>query len=171
MQLNSYSKDTHGAYVAANPEFIAFTHLNHIDELLGKTDQDLPWAYNATDIMSNDARVIATGLSQVFIEEAVIKGKQHLRRCFKSPLLGSGGKIMGVAGMSVPVEASILIPLTPQQNACLQALAQGFGIKKIAKNLGLSPRTVEHYLNAVKSKLNCSSRSELIVQAVMRGLI
>lgn len=170
MQLNSYSKDTQGAYVAANAEFISFTHLNHIDELLGKTDQEMPWADTAPLIMSNDTHVMKTGVSHVFIEQAFIKGKQHIRRCFKSPLMGSGGRILGVVGMSVAVEPSILTPLSPQQTDCLKELAMGFGIKKIGKNLGLSPRTVEHYLNNLKIKLGCKSRSELIVQAVMRGL-
>ncbi len=35
----------------------------------------------------------------------------------------------------------------------------------IARALNLSPRTVEHHLNAAKIKMNCLSKEELITKA------
>ncbi|HEY8659547.1 MAG TPA: LuxR C-terminal-related transcriptional regulator, partial [Hanamia sp.] len=55
--------------------------------------------------------------------------------------------------------------LTKRQEDCLFYLAQGFTIKKIAHTLSLSPRTIEHYLENIKVKLNCYSRDELIQHA------
>lgn len=52
--------------------------------------------------------------------------------------------------------------LTQQQANCLLQLIKGKSIKQIANTISLSPRTVEHYLETVKIKLNCYSRSELI---------
>lgn len=52
--------------------------------------------------------------------------------------------------------------LTQRQYDCLYWLSRGMTIKEIALKLKLSARTVEHYLETVKNKLNCNTRSELI---------
>lgn len=56
--------------------------------------------------------------------------------------------------------------LTFQQEECLFFLVKGMTIKLIAKQLNLAPKTVEHYLEATKNKLNCHSRFELISTAL-----
>lgn len=56
--------------------------------------------------------------------------------------------------------------LTKRQLDCLYYLTKGMTIKEIAKSLSLSPRTVEHYLETIKDKLNCHSRSELFAKAL-----
>jgi DNA-binding CsgD family transcriptional regulator len=43
-------------------------------------------------------------------------------------------------------------------------------MKQIAYELGLSPKTVEHYLETVKLKLKCHTRQELIEKALAIGL-
>jgi DNA-binding NarL/FixJ family response regulator len=89
----------------------------------------------------------------------------------QSPLYGHSGNVLGIHGLSIPVGEQCLIPLTNQQTACLKQLALGNTYKQIAHELGLSAKTVEHYLDAVKLKLNCQSRSDLILQAIERGLV
>ena len=61
--------------------------------------------------------------------------------------------------------------LSKQQLECLNYLATGLSIKKISQKLNLSERTVEHYLEAVKEKLDCGSRAELIWKSLALGLI
>lgn len=56
--------------------------------------------------------------------------------------------------------------LTNRQLDCLFYLVKGMTIKEIAKTLDLSPKTVEHYLDAIKIKLGCNSRSTLITKAL-----
>lgn len=51
--------------------------------------------------------------------------------------------------------------LTIQETQCVNLLLQCRSSTQIGEALGLSPRTVEHYINQVKLKLNCSSKSEL----------
>ena len=55
--------------------------------------------------------------------------------------------------------------LSARQADCLYYLTKGMTIKQIAETLSLSKRTVEHYLETVKVKLNCLSRSELVAKA------
>jgi DNA-binding CsgD family transcriptional regulator len=52
--------------------------------------------------------------------------------------------------------------LAPQESECLTRLVKGMTVKQIAKDLHLSPRTVEGYLRNIKMKTNCYSRTELI---------
>jgi DNA-binding CsgD family transcriptional regulator len=66
----------------------------------------------------------------------------------------------------LPLIASNATPLTKRQEDCLFYLTIGMTKKEIAKNTQLSPKTVEHYLDAVKIKLNCHNRSELIKKAL-----
>jgi len=54
------------------------------------------------------------------------------------------------------------ITLSEREKACLHHLSQGLTIKEIAKQLELSPRTVETYMARVKEKLNCKNKTDLI---------
>lgn len=59
--------------------------------------------------------------------------------------------------------------LSTRQRQCLDQLVRGKSMKEIANALQLSPKTVEHYLEATKIKLNCSTRSQLIEKALSMG--
>jgi len=53
-----------------------------------------------------------------------------------------------------------------QESKCLHLLVTGKTIKLIAQHMGLSPRTVEFYLENIKRKLNVKTKSELIEKVV-----
>lgn len=61
--------------------------------------------------------------------------------------------------------------LTNRQIECLLYLVKGMTIKEISKEMNLAPKTIEHYLDAVKIKLNCHSRSSLIAKALTMSII
>ncbi len=54
-----------------------------------------------------------------------------------------------------------LIGLSTREKECLLLFRRGFTYEAIGKRLFLSARTVEHYLESVKNKLNIESRPEL----------
>lgn len=56
----------------------------------------------------------------------------------------------------------ISVALSMREWECLKKLAYGSTIKMTALDLGLSPRTVESYLNRVKCKVGLHSKSELL---------
>jgi DNA-binding CsgD family transcriptional regulator len=176
-RANFYSKDAQGRYIYVNQTQLecaqlAAGHPISVDDILDRNDRELPWqALHAANLIQNDGFILNTGKNQTFVETGPVDGRAGYYRSFKSPLLGRSGKIVGVQGISIPLDARCLIPLSKQQMACLKGLALGNTHKQIAHELGLSPKTVEHYLNTVKQKLNCESRSDLILQAIERGLV
>jgi DNA-binding CsgD family transcriptional regulator len=58
------------------------------------------------------------------------------------------------------------VHITFQQERCLQFAIKGMTAKKIAKKLGISPRTVERHFEILKHKLKVKSKSELIEKIV-----
>ncbi|NNM60232.1 MAG: helix-turn-helix transcriptional regulator [Legionellales bacterium] len=55
--------------------------------------------------------------------------------------------------------------LTPREKQCLNALLEGLTAKQTASILNLSVRTVEHFLEEIKQKLNCTNKSALFQKA------
>lgn len=60
--------------------------------------------------------------------------------------------------------------LTPRERDVLRLIARGYAYKQIARNLEISPRTVETHVSSVLRKLQLSSRHELAHWASRRGL-
>jgi DNA-binding CsgD family transcriptional regulator len=56
------------------------------------------------------------------------------------------------------------ICLTARETECLKYLALGKSIKEIARTLGLSPRTIEYYIQNTKNKTGLKSRGELLMR-------
>ncbi|MDF2577641.1 MAG: hypothetical protein K0S74_1125 [Chlamydiales bacterium] len=61
--------------------------------------------------------------------------------------------------------------LSTQELQCLKLYFMGKTAKETAEIMNLSFRTVEHYLENVKNKLNCTTKRELIEKALCAGLI
>lgn len=136
------------------------------------TDMDLPeQEQHAPKWIKNDHRIMTTRVAENLFELCNCAGTLQWFRSYKTPIFGNTGNVIGITGVSIKISDDALIPLTKQQTACLKHLAFGFTHKQIAETLGLSAKTVEHYLDTVKVKLKCDSRSELILQAIERGLI
>lgn len=54
------------------------------------------------------------------------------------------------------------IEFTARELECMRLLAKGYTLKMIAKELAISPRTVETHLNHVKDKTDSHSKGELV---------
>lgn len=62
-------------------------------------------------------------------------------------------------------------PISPREIECISYILRGKTSKQIAKVLELSHRTVEFYVNRLKTKLHCRSKSELIERILSGKLI
>jgi len=61
--------------------------------------------------------------------------------------------------------------LTARQAEILEFLSEGYSNTEIADRLFVSPRTVEHHVSAVLSKLDSSNRAEAVQAASRQGLL
>jgi DNA-binding CsgD family transcriptional regulator len=171
-KLHVFTKNKAGLSQSINQQVIKAFGLKTADDFLGRSDFDLPGQEKyAPSWIENDCRVMARKEAEILLESANCGGQIQWFRSYKAPLIGQKGNVIGILGVCQPIHESSLIPLAPQQIACLKYLAMGMTHKQIGIVLGLSPKTVEHYLDAVKIKLNCKSRTELMIQAFERGLI
>ena len=63
------------------------------------------------------------------------------------------------------------IYLTPREYDCLKVLQEGKTIKEIARDMQLSPRTVEFYLKNLKVKFGCKSKTELLALVARSNML
>lgn len=61
--------------------------------------------------------------------------------------------------------------LHPRPRDCIVLAGRGYSNKKIARALGLSPRTVDGYLTEARRLFDAHDRTELVVSAVLAGEI
>ena len=56
--------------------------------------------------------------------------------------------------------------LSIRESQCLKLTLQGKIAKQISKELGLSQRTIERYIETLKSKLYCRTKTDLVIKAL-----
>lgn len=93
-------KDREGRFLGGNRRLLTEAGLTDRDELIGKTDADMPWRNQAARYQAEDRAVMINGRSSV-TDESVIgdDGATHWRRISRAPLVHKGD-IIGVAGIS-----------------------------------------------------------------------
>jgi len=78
--------------------------------------------------------------------------------------------LRGLRSSSGP-EAQMRSRLTPRELEIIAAVAAGCGNREIARQFSISEHTVKHHLTSVFDKLGVSTRLELALLAVARGLV
>lgn len=93
----------------------------------------------------------------------------------KAPFYDEPGKIAGVFGISHYLSEVSLADIkafkfSTRETQCLIHLLKGKTMREISEILHISLKTVGTYIERLKSKLNCSTRSALISKAIELGL-
>lgn len=178
-----FYKDLDGNYLACNKYMANKLGLLNERAIIGLNDYGLSWKDIAPKCRANDADILTTQQKNIFIEPGRLANQLFVEtRCHKFPVF-KNSHLFGVLGVAYVIQLSSNEPglylsteeLTPrlQKNSsslqlssrqidCIKLLMQGLSVKKIAKNLNLSPRTVESHLNIAKDKLNCPNKISLI---------
>ncbi len=99
-----YWKDTVGRYLGCNNNLAHAIGFNSRDEILGKSDFDLPWTDNyAAIIRSNDIEVMNTKMVKTTEEPSIFYGQPATVLSQKVPLLDESGNMLGVIGASMDI--------------------------------------------------------------------
>lgn len=85
---------------------------------------------------------------------------------------GIAARMMQRAGTPRPATAAAdSLPLTARERQVLCLLAQGFDNASIARQLVVTPRTIQNCVSTIYSKLGVASRTEAALIAIRQGLV
>ncbi len=124
----------------------------------------------------NAVKILKDKSQQIEFPDHMYNGNAHLflpEPLSKSPDLivskddiGSTAKVSvnssrASQGVSLIIDG-VSVALTKREADCLRTLIQGNSAKETAEKFGISPRTIEGYLNSIKQKTFCRSKLELL---------
>ncbi len=95
-------KDAGGKYLGCNAQFAGVAGLTRPDDIVGKTDYELPWPPQEADAYrADDSAIVASNQARLHIEEVVQRadGKRILADTSKVPLVDAGNRPYGVLGI------------------------------------------------------------------------
>lgn len=99
-----YWKDTEGVYLGCNDKQARTLGLELGEDVVGKTDFDLPWNKEAArEFRENDLSIMKSRKTAVMEEGLMIGGEEKTLVSNKAPLLDESGKVIGVLGVSVDI--------------------------------------------------------------------
>lgn len=126
-------------------------------------------------IIAENQQVLATGQAKQFFNRLKINNTLIIFVTIKTPFYNDNNEIAGVFGLShilstYELDENNPEKLTARESECLMELIKGKTAAQIAETLSLSKRTVESYLDNIKGKLGCRSKSELLDKVYQAGL-
>jgi PAS domain S-box-containing protein len=140
MPQRVFWKDRESRYLGCNKAFAEDAGLACPEEIIGRTDADLPWAGRLDTMTSVDREVLATGIARSACEmEIGIDGAMHSVVASVLPLTEVGGGVIGVLGSYPDVTRIGCAHPAP----CLQPRAPDAGMNAVAtpvvEETGLAP--------------------------------
>ncbi|TCS35871.1 PAS domain-containing sensor histidine kinase [Reinekea marinisedimentorum] len=99
--IRAFWKDTNSVYQGANATFLYDAGIQSFDDIVGKTDFDLPWTEHQAELFRHDdKRVMESGEPDLNIEESQTRadGITGWLRTSKIPLKDDSGHVYGILG-------------------------------------------------------------------------
>jgi len=172
---------------------LQFIGYNNLQDVIGKTDDDLPWAkyaylYSVHEkrhlegkgspviwpICDMHQKIYSTLCQRIVITDGVEKfilTFSHILKDARGLELSNLGLYREEPGKNLDSVKVISSPLTKREGECLFYLLRCKGTKSIGATLGISHRTVETHIIALRKKFNCSYKSDLTEQAIAMGFL
>jgi two-component system, NtrC family, sensor kinase len=93
-------KDTNSLYLGCNQKFASIAGVGLPENIIGKSDYDLPWKKEETEWCREcDRRVMESGVAELhIIEKNTADGKEALLDTNKIPLRDAEGNVVGILG-------------------------------------------------------------------------
>jgi len=194
-------KDLKSVYLGGNDYEQMLAGLYGDNTVVGKSDCDLSWHEQADKLQENDRNVMLDNESKIFFEDIqVVHGEIIKVLSCKMPMYDSSNKLVGTFGMGFCIdninynnvesivrqvdiklskdillhslnETKVKRKLTERESQCMYYLVRGMTAKEIGRKMFLSPKTVEYYINSVKTKFHCRTRSELICKILDENIL
>ena len=96
---NVYFKDRDSRFIAVSASMFKYHGFPGADELIGKTDFDMPWHEFAPDMLAHDEEVMASSVPKMNFEvDLVLDGVHRTTVTSKLPFTDGDGSVIGVLG-------------------------------------------------------------------------
>jgi rsbT co-antagonist protein RsbR len=108
LPMRAFWKDRDSRYLGCNMMFARDAGVASPDELIGKSDYDMPWAKEESDaFVAIDRRVMESGVAEYHILEPLLRadGTQSWADTNKVPLRNAKGEVIGILGTYEDVTA------------------------------------------------------------------
>jgi DNA-binding CsgD family transcriptional regulator len=190
--------DEHGVYQYLNLAYGNLIGLQQHLDFVGRTDFDLPCgaAACAEAFQEQDRQVMNSGKEHKILDiHPFAKDEMHVLLNSKKPWFGENKKIVGTLFQSIDITDAYTMAVTAQlakftghpqnsytltddggalaltqrESEILFLVLRGKTAKLTASVLGLSYRTVQHYIESIREKFDAGSKIDLIDAAIARG--
>ena len=102
--IKLFWKDVERRFLGASQSFLDYNGFKSINDILGKTDEDIGWHIDPYPYMNDEYQVIQTGCTiQNSNGKCIIKGQVRHIQATKMPLRNEDGKIIGLIGYFMDV--------------------------------------------------------------------
>lgn len=192
-------KDRNSKFIYANQSYAQLTGLLNPEDVVGRTDFDFPCdtIKCAEVFQAQDQKVMqSANIMKIIDVHRFADGQWRIISTRKFPLFNSKKEIMGVVfqGLDITNDKTMEmafnlyqgdrhqtqksyvqgqlygdVQLSNRQSEVLFYLMRGKTIKRIAAILGVSPRTVDEYLEQLRLKFNVHNKHDLIDKAFALG--
>lgn len=178
----TFWKDLNFNYLGCNQALANLVGKQDPLELVGKSDYEL-WGDFCGDIYRESDQKVLDGelLNNVREPQMLPDHSRIMITINKKLLLDQLNNVVGIIGSYMESVDSVYfgkkdpnkknIPISKKQGECLYYLAQGYSSKLIAQEMNLSTRTVEHYVETLKFKLQCENKYQLTLKAISLDFI
>ncbi|CAM2944449.1 transcriptional regulator LuxR [Legionella steigerwaltii] len=194
--FNVFLLDKNSLLIDGNEPTLELLGHNSLNEAIGKAPFESMTHECACELRANDCEVLTKKNFKIFDEDVLRQdGAIFQSLTFIFPLFEGTNEVSALFGFSVILNKQSLsmamnhiaqfrlldllapsmnipgieienIYLSRREKECLQFLIRGKNTREVAQILGLSKRTVEHYLENIKNKMSVNTKSELIEKAI-----
>jgi len=181
-------KDKHLRYMGCNHNFATMLQIQDPSRIIGLSDYDLI-DYTEDSFLfhrSNDLLALA-GKTVQCLHVSTTPYDGTVFNIIKKPLLNNREKVIGVIFHCSPFHQAEfhkllsynssavdkpfvnIYKLSKRELECLSYLLQGKNVREISIEMTVSKRTIETYIDNIKSKFHCRTKTEVIIKAIYNG--
>ncbi|WP_022761518.1 EAL domain-containing protein [Butyrivibrio sp. AD3002] len=96
--IKFFWKDKNRRFLGASQSFLDFYGLRSVEEIVGKTDEDMQWHVDEDPYMNDEFDVLENGAKVIDVQgQCIVSGVVHEITCQKMPIYRNG-KIVGLVG-------------------------------------------------------------------------
>ena len=192
LNLFIWAKDKSFRYIYCNENYAKAAGLDSPEEIIGKSDDQMPWREQADFFRIGDQTVF-DGKTRINVPEVEVRPDRIVDILVtENKLLDKNEKCLGLIGSYIDITGKRLETktghfdrdtsryylgevfgndyLTWREIEILKKLLLGYTAKQSAEVLKISPKTVESHIDKLRMKLQATTKGDIIATAIKFGL-